>query len=185
MISLFLLLLPLRLIASVVSHDAIVYFAPEDRLEAKLMEMIRQETQSISICVYAFSHRGIATSLVEAQKRGVAVEIVVDRSAVKSSSPLQRLVNSGVSVYVWNPLQPKKARRPLMHHKFCVFGSGKVWTGSFNFTYEAARIHQENAVVLQDESVVDAYKNQFENLKTRACTPYGAFIAMRRQINRR
>jgi phosphatidylserine/phosphatidylglycerophosphate/cardiolipin synthase-like enzyme len=168
-------------LAMTVSNDAIVYFAPEDHLEKRLIDMIAQENQSIAVCIFTFTHRGIANALVEAKKRGVAVEVVVDRFSVKKQSPLQRIVSAGIPVYVWNEGRGKKAKRPLMHNKFCVFGSGQVWTGSFNFTYDAAKIHQENVIVLKDQTLATAYHHQFENLKIRSCTPYTSYVAQNRR----
>jgi len=69
----------------------------------------------------------------------------------------------------------------LMHNKFCVFGMDKVWTGSFNFTYEASKIHQENALVLQDASLASAYKGQFYTIKHRSCIPLSSYVSKSRK----
>ena len=168
-------------LAMATSGDAMVYFSPEDHLEKRLIEMIERENKTIAVCVYTFMHRGIAHALVEAKKRGVVVEVIVDRASLKKESPLQRVVTAGIPVYIWSGGRGKKAKRPLMHNKFCIFGSGLVWTGSFNFTYDAAKVHQENVVVLKDKTLVKAYQNQFENLKIRSCTPYASYVAQNRR----
>ncbi|HEY5234988.1 MAG TPA: phospholipase D-like domain-containing protein [Rhabdochlamydiaceae bacterium] len=160
------------------SH-ATVYFSPEDQLDKRLIEQIEKENKSIHVCIYTFTHRAIADALVEAKKRGVEVEVIVDRFSVKIKAPLQRLVDAGIPVFVWDPDRHKRkiAHRPLMHNKFCVF-TDKVWTGSFNFTYEASKIHQENALVLQDAALVSAYKGQFHTIKLRSCIPLSSYVAM-------
>jgi phosphatidylserine/phosphatidylglycerophosphate/cardiolipin synthase-like enzyme len=66
-----------------------------------------------------------------------------------------------------------------MHNKFCVFGADKVWTGSFNFTYEASKLHQENALVIQDIALASAYKGQFHTIKHRSCIPLSTYLAIR------
>lgn len=166
--------------AAAVSPHATVYFSPEDQLAKRLMEQIEKEKKSIHICIYTFTHRGIANSLIDAKKRGVEVEVIVDRFSVKAGAPLQKLVEEGIPVYVWDPdpLKRKKAHRPLMHHKFCVFGMDKVWTGSFNFTYDATNIHQENVIVLEDGAIAAAYKGQFNTIKMRSCVPLGSYITV-------
>jgi phosphatidylserine/phosphatidylglycerophosphate/cardiolipin synthase-like enzyme len=145
-----------------------------------LIEQINRETQSIHVCVYTFSHRAIADALVEAKQRGVDVEVIIDKVSVKNKASLQRLIDAGIPVHVWDPdrLKRKIAHRPLMHNKFCVF-SDKVWTGSFNFTYEASTIHQENALILHDAVLVSAYKGQFYTIKLRSCTPLASYTALR------
>lgn len=75
----------------------------------------------------------------------------------------------------------KHPAHPRMHHKFAVFcrhviqeedGSGwedaeliptKVWTGSFNFTYNGTQ-SLENAVVLEDPIIARAYYREWEQV---------------------
>jgi phosphatidylserine/phosphatidylglycerophosphate/cardiolipin synthase-like enzyme len=170
------------LFAAFETPSATVYFSPDDQLALRLIELIEQETQSIHACIYTFTHKGIAKALIAAKNRGVEVELIVDRFSVKSRAPLQRLVQAGIPVYVWDPDPMRKtAHRPLMHHKFCVFGSEKVWTGSFNWSYEAANLHRENAVLMADKALAIAFQGQFLTVKLRSCIPYGAYIAVKRK----
>ncbi len=162
---------------SAVTSHATVYFSPEDQLDKRLIEQIEKETKSIHICIYTFTHRHVANALVEAKKRGVEVEVIVDRFSVKFKSSLEKLVEAGIPVFVWNPHRSKAAHRPLMHNKFCVF-TDKVWTGSFNFTYEASNNHQENALVLQNAAIASAYKGQFHTIKLRCCIPLSSYVTM-------
>jgi phosphatidylserine/phosphatidylglycerophosphate/cardiolipin synthase-like enzyme len=165
--------------AFVTSQNATVYFSPDDELEKRLISMIEQEQKSVRVAIYCMTHRGVAAALIDAKKRGVDVEIIVDRFSVKLKAPLAKMVEAGIPVYVWDPdsAKRKKAHRPLMHNKFCVFGDDVVWTGSFNFTYEASRMHQENAIVFKDATLASAYKNQFSNIRLKSCTSFTSFIA--------
>ncbi len=79
---------------------------------------------------------------------------------------------------VGNHNRERHAAAPRAHHKFVVFGKlarlpstfgGKgeervvpygVWTGSFNFTKNATASF-ENAVYLEDQTIVDAFVNEF------------------------
>jgi phosphatidylserine/phosphatidylglycerophosphate/cardiolipin synthase-like enzyme len=158
---------------------AVAYFSPDDCLGERLVEMINSESESVYVCIYTFTHRDVIAALVAAKKRGVDVEVIVDRFSVKTKAPLYKLTDVSIPVFVWAPDQVRRAkgRRPIMHNKFCVFGNEVVWTGSFNFTYEASRLHQENALVISNEALARAYKNQFHTIKTRNCVPLGSFIA--------
>ena len=58
--------------------------------------------------------------------------------------------------------------RPRMHHKFAVFLNAnfkpyRVWTGSYNWTNNA-ELSFENAVVLDDKSIVSAYFKEFQQI---------------------
>jgi phosphatidylserine/phosphatidylglycerophosphate/cardiolipin synthase-like enzyme len=167
------------LFSAVQTEHAVAYFSPEDQLEKRLIGMINKERKSVQVAIYSLTHRGIGKALIEAKKRGVFVEVVIDRASIKIRSPIQKMVEAGIPVYVWEPErdhQPK-SHRSLMHNKFCVFGDETVWTGSFNFTYEASRAHQENAVVLRDSALAAAYKGQFHQMKHKSCVPYTSYIA--------
>lgn len=160
-----------------------VYFSPEDGLAEKLIERIHAEKQSICAAVYCLMHAGIAKALNEAKERGVDVEVIVDRYSIKARSPVAKMVEKGVPVYVWNPADnpaqsgKKGARRKsLMHDKFCIFGNHTVWTGSFNFTREASIANRENAVVLADRAIAESFLKEFQAIKEGGCCPYGEFV---------
>jgi len=63
-----------------------------------------------------------------------------------------------------------------MHNKFCVFGKEKVWTGSFNFTFDAATNHRENVVVLENREVAKEYLKEFEDLKKNGSISYASYL---------
>ncbi len=163
------------------------YFSPEDRLDNQLIKLINEEQDLIYICVYLFTHRGIAKALIEARKRGVTVEVVVDEASIKTASLLCRLDQASIPVYIWEPDSSyhRKSNAPIMHHKFCVFGSGKVWLGSFNFTYQAARKNQEDAVVIEEAAVATAYAERFNMIKTRSGTPLASYLSLHPQQKRK
>ncbi len=159
-----------------------VYFSPKDQVADRLVELIAKEKESIRIAIYCLTHRGIATALIQAKKRGVSVEMIVDPFSVKVRTPLARLAKAGIPIYVWDPIQTpeeqaKRPRSPLMHDKFCIFGKKNVWTGSFNFTNEAHRANQENVVILDEVNVVAAFQEQFNRIKKEGCRPYTEFMA--------
>lgn len=130
-----------------------VLFSPRDHVAEELIAHIKKEKKSIRAAVYCLMHRGISKALIEAEKKGVSVELIVDPFSVKSRSPLKKMSESGIPIYVWTPEQKTantlQKRKSLMHDKFCVFGDNKVWTGSFNFTFDATTVNCENVIVLE------------------------------------
>lgn len=160
------------------------YFSPKDKVDAKLISLIEKETVSIKAAVYCLTHRGIIHALVEAKKRGVEVELIIDPFTVKARAPLKRMAQSGMSIFVWDPEQKsmtdrKKLRAPLMHNKFCVFsGQGILWTGSFNFTSEGALSNQENVVILYDAPQKQSFIQQFDQMKTKGCKSLKDYFAI-------
>jgi phosphatidylserine/phosphatidylglycerophosphate/cardiolipin synthase-like enzyme len=167
-----------------------VYFSPEDHVDTYLISMIERESASIKAAVYCLMHRGIVKALHEASQRGVDVKIIVDPFSTSSRSPLRKVAEKGLEVLVWDAdsveewqTAPKKGKehKPFMHDKFCIFGDHTVWTGSFNFTYDAAHKNRENVVVLHDPAVVALYQKEFEKLQKEGCHPYQEFLNIKKQ----
>ena len=155
-----------------------VLFSPQDHVADELIALINKEKKSIKVAVYCLMHREIAKALTDARKRGVQVEVIIDPYSVKSRSPVKKMAEAGCPIYVWNPEIPVeikngrtvKKNKSLMHDKFCVLGDNRVWTGSFNFTFEAEKHNQENVVVLEGVEVVEKYLKEFERIKkSRVC----------------
>merc|ERR1719231_860366 len=51
-----------------------------------------------------------------------------------------------------------------MHNKFMVVDSAFVLTGSFNWTFQAAKSNQENVVVLDGRYYIDKYNAEYNKL---------------------
>ena len=163
---------------ALITDQASVYFSPEDCLEKRLIELIDEEDKSILLAIYCITHREIGEALIRAKKRGADVQVIVDKYSIKMKSPLAKMVDAGISISVWDSKSSssKKKDGALMHNKFCVFGSQTVWTGSFNFTYRASRVHQENVIVIKNPEIANEYRKQFGNIKMRGCLPFSSYI---------
>ena len=147
-----------------------VLFSPDDHVADKLIALIEKEQKSIRAAVYCLMHRGIAKALIDAHSRGVDVEVIVDPYSIKSRSPMRKMREANVPIFVWNPLETNDGRKnkkrcPLMHDKFCILGDRRVWTGSFNFTFEATNGNRENVIVLENQKIATLYLEEFERLK--------------------
>jgi mitochondrial cardiolipin hydrolase len=163
-----------------------VFFSPNDKIADELIFLIEKEKRSIKAAVYCLMHREIASALIDAHERGVKVEVIVDPYSVKTKSPVKKMGAANLPVFVWDPVMPVKQgkegkkvkqRKPLMHDKFCVLGESCVWTGSFNFTFEATRSNRENVVVLESSQVAKQYLDEFERLKKGGCVPLSEYLA--------
>ncbi len=167
-----------------VSH---VYFSPRDGVADKLIERIDQEEKQILIAVYCFTHRGVVDALIRAKRRGVPVELIVDPFSLVGKMAMGKLKHAKMNLTVFDPTLSVPAqggktdrsgkRRPLMHNKFCVFGEKTVWTGSFNFTYDATFAHRENVVVIEDKDVAAKYRAQFHEIKSKSGRPIADFMS--------
>ena len=143
-----------------------VYFSPNEDLSLRLIHLIDREKKEVIASTFVFSHREIASALLRAAKRGVAVHLLIDPTAITGKVPFGELADSGVNVYVWKGVEgaAKKRYPAVMHNKFCVFGGEILWTGSFNFTYAAAKSNCENVIVVRSKNLAGIYQKQFFEL---------------------
>jgi len=154
-----------------------VFFSPDDNVHTILEYLIVQEKKQILLAIFAFTDKNIALALVDAQKRGVHVEVITDMSSVYGKyNKLSVLHDGKVDLYVYNPERAKTVVPGLMHNKFFLFkenilGKSLVWTGSFNLTVAAGKANRENVLVSEEKLYVDKFTQEFEQLK-RYCDRY-------------
>lgn len=149
------------------------FFSPDDGLEARLIELIGQEQDSMKIAVFLFTNGNIAQALIDAQKRGIKIEIVTDASCLQDKfNKIAMLHDAGVKIRVYKP-ESATLLGNRMHHKYIIFGKNKegkrwLWFGSFNLTKSADLYNQEGVIVLDNHELIEQFNKQFELLKTRS-----------------
>lgn len=145
-----------------------VFFRPRDDLKTQLIELIAHEKVSIDAAVYMLSDKAIADELVKAYVRGVKVRIVVDQISMgEKYGKGKYLLDKGVNLVAHCP-KAGGFFTPIMHHKFLIFGRDPnrslVWTGSYNFSASASKLHDENVIVTDDDEVIQQFRICFDML---------------------
>ncbi len=166
-------------VAPTASGTQCAYFAPDDDLQEQLIALINKEKKAIQLAIFSFTDKKIAQALIDAKKRGVVVELVADPGFLYDRyTKIPDLKKENIKIFIYDPKSSKNNKGTLnnvMHNKFVIFiendGTAKVWTGSYNFTTSARRSNQENVVVLDDQQVIEKFKEQFQQLKKRT-VPY-------------
>jgi phosphatidylserine/phosphatidylglycerophosphate/cardiolipin synthase-like enzyme len=136
-----------------------VYFAPEDDLAARLIELIAGAHQNISFLAYAFTSDDIASAMLESAGNGVTVSGVFEAAQVnaETGSEYERLHQAGLDVR-------RDGNSGNMHHKVMVVDGQIVVTGSYNFSASAQNRNDENALVIHDPQIATRYLNEFERI---------------------
>jgi phosphatidylserine/phosphatidylglycerophosphate/cardiolipin synthase-like enzyme len=136
-------------------RTAEAYFSPADNCAGRIILLIEQAQRRADICVFTITDDRIATALLAAFHRGVAVRIVTDREkAGDLGSDIERLRAAGVPVRVDPDVQH-------MHHKYAIFDDRHLVTGSYNWTRGAANRNKENLVVSTDPYLVNLFVKNF------------------------
>ncbi|HBL23499.1 MAG TPA: phospholipase D family protein [Deltaproteobacteria bacterium] len=154
-----LLALPWHLAAAEVilnNTPAKVYFSPDGGATKAITRHIDQAVREVLVQAYLFTSRPIQTALLKAQKRGVTVEVILDRDDQRERKYVTaRALKSGFAT-VW--LDDKHA---CAHDKIIILDRETVITGSFNFTYAADRKNAENILIITSQDLAGLYTDNF------------------------
>jgi phosphatidylserine/phosphatidylglycerophosphate/cardiolipin synthase-like enzyme len=132
-----------------------VCFTPGDRCAAKIIDHIRQAKEEILMQAYSFTSAPIAKALVEAHKRGVKVEIILDKSQRKEKySPADFTAHAGIPTYI-------DSQHAIAHNKVMVIDRKTVITGSYNFTRAAEEKNAENLLIVESAKLAEEYRTNW------------------------
>lgn len=151
-----------------------VFFSPDDDIRSQLLSFIEQEKEAIKIAVFMFTDKELAQALINSHKRGILIEVVTDPAGLRDKqNKIGLLSDNKIDVYVYNGQHNKSGNSSIMHHKFVLFSKNKndkplLWTGSLNFTRIACDCNQENVIIVEDNSALEKYTEQFKKLKQRS-----------------
>jgi len=107
---------------------------------------------------YSFTNRAIGSALVEAQKRGVKLRVILDFEAA-GQNPRQPEYIAKNDVPTWTDHE-----HSISHNKIIIADNATVITGSFNFTEQAENYNAENLVILTEKPKIAAgYEANFES----------------------
>jgi phosphatidylserine/phosphatidylglycerophosphate/cardiolipin synthase-like enzyme len=134
-----------------------VYFSPHGDCTAAVVSALDDAKSNILVQAYSFTSAPIAEALVKAKKRGVTVQVILDRSQkTERYSSATFLQNSEIPTFI-------DSQHAIAHNKVMVIDSATVITGSFNFTKAAEEKNAENLLVIQDAQLAEKYSVNWTN----------------------
>ena len=153
---------------------------PHEPVEVELIKAIDSAAKTLRIAMYEFNMTGIWDALQRAKKRGIKIEVVIDRSHVYTTGyeddgvtprkPKQMVVDllkdGGFDVLVL-----KGRLGGIMHNKFIIVDETLVQFGSFNYTRQSEEDHYENVFFSIEKARVDGYMKYFEYMRGLAEEP--------------
>ena len=144
-------------------------FSPQGKCSAHIAREIEQAKKELLVAVYAFTSEELASALVQAKKRGVAVQVILDREfdAGNNNSKGKFLDAQKIPV---RRITGTKSGAPdkeagLMHQKFAIIDRKLVFTGSYNWTHSAENLNDENLLLFRDAGpLAEEYRKIFLQL---------------------
>ena len=137
-----------------------VFFSPHGGATEAILNEIGAARSSVLVQAYSFTSTPIAEALAAAKRRGVRVEILLDRAKTvdEKRSQANSMVQAGVSVRV-------DAQHDSAHNKVMILDNQTIITGSFNFTRHSEEDNAENLLIIRDKALAAKY---VANWKTHA-----------------
>lgn len=134
-----------------------VYFSPNGGCTDAILQQINRAKTEILIQAYSFTSKPIAQALIAAQKRGVAITAVLDKSNwTQRYSAATFLKNVDIPVYIDD-------MHAIAHNKIMIIDNRVVITGSFNFTMAAETKNAENLLIIEDmPDLTRVYRENFQ-----------------------
>jgi phosphatidylserine/phosphatidylglycerophosphate/cardiolipin synthase-like enzyme len=118
------------------------HFSPKGGCQEAIVAVLQRARREIFVQAYSFTADPITLALVEAKKRGVHVEVILDRSNEEDAhSDLHILAENQVSLLI-------DAKHAIAHNKIMIIDRRTIVTGSFNFTNQAEHENAENLLIL-------------------------------------
>jgi phosphatidylserine/phosphatidylglycerophosphate/cardiolipin synthase-like enzyme len=128
-----------------------VFFSPNGRCTEAVVANLNLAKTNVFVQAYSFTSAPIAKALIDATKRGVKVQVILDKSQrTEKYSEADFLLHEGVPTFI-------DAKHAIAHNKIIVIDGATVLTGSFNFTKAAESSNAENLLVIRDPELAAKY----------------------------
>ena len=135
-----------------------VYFFPKQADEAKdkIVELIANSKDTIKISMYNFSYKKFAKELVEASKKGVKIQVILDEKKVEEDDEIYKYLKK-------NDIEIIISKKKL-HTKIAIFDNKIALIGSLNWTKESFEENYELIYISEDEKTVKTLSSFIKSL---------------------
>ena len=147
--------------------EAQIHYAPRENLESVDVREIGRAQLSIDIAAYVLSDSRIIEALTDAAERGVVIRLYLDKSQFAEHGPTRGGLVEALLAHP-NVAARVKGEGVLMHLKAYAVDGAVLRTGSGNFSRSGLAAQDNDAVLITDPAVVDAFEGNFERIWARA-----------------
>lgn len=140
-----------------------VYFSPDDKVARRIVELLRGAQRSITFLAFSFTANDFSDILLQKAEQGLSVSGVMEEQQVKSNqgTEMTTFQNANLPVYL-------DGLEGQMHHKVFIIDEQIVITGSYNFSFSAERLNDENVIIFFDPHLAAQYLAEFRRIDAQA-----------------
>jgi phosphatidylserine/phosphatidylglycerophosphate/cardiolipin synthase-like enzyme len=149
--------------------DVQVYFSPHGGCTDAIVKELNEAKSEVLVQAYSFTSKDIATALVDAHKRGVHVQVILDKSNRNKKgkySAADFTAHMGIPTFI-------DAEHAIAHNKVMIIDKDIVVTGSFNFTKAAENNNAENLIIIQSKDLAKIYMDNWYEHQRHSATYEG------------
>ena len=126
-------------------------FSPKGGCTEAIIKELEKAKTEILVQAYTLTSASIVKALLSAHKRGVKVEVSLDKSQRSEKyTSATFFANSGISTFIDD-------KHAIAHNKIMIIDKETVITGSFNFTKNAEERNAENLLIIKDKKLAQIY----------------------------
>jgi len=137
-----------------------LYFGPsQDKtktIDNYFIQLVDSAKKTIDGAFYELRLQSIADAFIRAHKRGVKIRLVTDTDNYDNEF-MKQVRKAGIDVKQEN-------RSAIMHNKFAIVDSVRIWTGSYNLTDTCSYNNNNNALSFYSKELCDVYQLQFDKM---------------------
>lgn len=136
-----------------------------DNIQSQIIKRLSLAEHSIRVVVAWFTDPTLFDILLNKQKQGVQVEILMANHRFNHESRLdfEALIQNGAIVeFVGNGNEGS----PLMHNKFCIVDEKVLLFGSYSWTRKAQSNHESITIIDDDRALIVDFLQEFASLKS-------------------
>lgn len=137
-------------------------FSPEQDIQGEIVKVLGQATKTVHVQAYLLTDNRISQALIDAYKRGVQVQVLLDEKRTWESSytDAQHMQEAGIDIKL-------ETAYTNAHNKIILVDANTpravLITGSYNFTVTAQRKNAENILLIRnDPQTIKLYLNQWQ-----------------------
>ncbi len=137
--------------AKVSDGNIAVYFSPNGGCTDAIVKALDGAKSTLLVHAYSFTSAPIAKAVVDAHKRGVKVQVILDKSQrTEKYSSADFVAHAGIPTFI-------DEKHQIAHNKIMIIDGETVITGSFNFTKSAEEHNAENLLVIRSKDLAEKY----------------------------
>ena len=135
-----------------------IYFSPQDKSSHRVVDLINNANNYIYLPTFLITHKDITNALIQANKRGIDVKIIMDanNTSTRNTKHLE-LRKSGIPLKIEN-------YAGKLHSKTIIIDDKYIVMGSMNFSNSGENKNDENLIVITNTQFAKSYKEFFNYL---------------------